>query len=125
MAEPMYAERVAAEIRQLEQRAIDAETYAAQLLAERSADVMRVPMADRTAAIHAKYMAFGFSGPTNADRERDQVIGWLLDQLPVHDPAAKFAADMDRLRKNDPGGAQWIEHILTARVDHLPKDGAQ
>lgn len=80
------------------------------------ADVMHVPMADRTAAIHAKYMAFGFSGPTDADRERDQVIGWLLDQLPTHDPAAKFASDMARLRKNDPGGAQWVDQVLAERA---------
>lgn len=33
---------------------------------------------------------------------------------------AKFAADMDHLRKSDPTGAQWVEHILAEHAEQQP-----
>ena len=43
--------------------------------------VMRTPMDERTEAIRASWDEFCFSGPSETDRERDQVIGWLLDRM--------------------------------------------
>lgn len=45
------------------------------------AGVMRTPMDERTEAIRARWDEFCFSGPSETDRERDQVIGWLLDRM--------------------------------------------
>jgi len=42
------------------------------------------PQAHRK-AITAKYMAFGYSGSTPADRERDEVIGFLLGEIENRD----------------------------------------
>lgn len=44
--------------------------------------------------------------------------GWreLFEVPAVESAKAKFAADMDRLWKNDPGGAQWVEQILSERT---------
>jgi hypothetical protein len=44
-------------------------------------DVQQVPYEERLSAIERKFMAFGFNGPTPADRERDHAIGYLLDRL--------------------------------------------
>lgn len=55
--------------------------------------------------------------PGWAERE----AGWKrflgeADADPETDAKAKFAAEMERLRTNDPGGAQWVEHILSERT---------
>lgn len=56
------------------------------------------------------------------DRFMDRIVE--LEARDAKDgAAAKFAADMDRLRKNDPTGAQWVEHILTEHAEQQPEDG--
>lgn len=55
--------------------------------------------------------------PGWAERE----AGWKrflgeVDADPEAYAKAKFAAEMERLRKTDPGGAQWVKHILSERT---------
>jgi hypothetical protein len=66
--------------------------------------LMRVPLDERTEAIRAHYDKFGFSGPTDLDRERDQVIGHLLGEVtnlrerlatPASNPTPDISVDRD------------------------------
>lgn len=62
--------------------------------------VMRTPMDERTEAIRARWDEFCFSGPSETDRERDQVIGWLLDRMDSATARAEKAeAELKRLAK--------------------------
>lgn len=76
--------------------------------------VMTLPYRDRLSAIRAKYKAFGFSGPTAQDRERDQVIGFLLDELESQDFTLKSADIRERrhreasLRASQYGAIGWL-----------------
>lgn len=59
----------------------------------------------------------GVRTPGWAERE----AGWKrflgdADADPEAYAKTKFAADMERLRTADPGGAQWVEHILSERT---------
>lgn len=47
-------------------------------------------------------------------------LNWL--SYGPHDAKAKFAEDMERLRKSDPGGAQWVERILDERAERQRVD---
>lgn len=49
--------------------------------------VMGVPLPNRLKAVGRSYREHRFSGPTDADRERDQVIGFLLDEVRGRDEA--------------------------------------
>jgi hypothetical protein len=56
------------------------------VVAHRDADlppdsVTRLPLADRIPEISRRYLALAYSGPTALDRERDTVVGHLLDAL--------------------------------------------
>lgn len=46
-----------------------------------------LPYRDWLAAIRERFAAFAYSGPTPADRERDHVIGYLLDRVDLDDQA--------------------------------------
>jgi hypothetical protein len=75
---------------------------------------MAAPYYDRVPAIRAKHKALGFTGPTEQDRERDQVIGFLLEELESRDFALRSLSRAERrwrksaLRSSQYGAVGWL-----------------
>jgi len=86
--------------------------------------VMTTPVAGRTEAIRLRYGQHAFSGPTDTERERDQVIGHLLGELDNRDD------ELVRLRDQveamaEAAAAGNVRTLLDLAAEHGDLDAPQ